>query len=75
MDYNNWWLTEELERMRYAEVHRALERERFMRQHGLDLWSVLRSAIARALRRREPAASAPVTAPHDVARRRPRIAA
>src|SRR4051812_13301802 len=48
----NWMLAAELERMRRDEIHGELAHERFLASHGLDLWSVLRRAIAGRLRLR-----------------------
>lgn len=45
MDHGNWWLTEELDRMRREELRKELDHEQFLREHGLDLWSVLRRAL------------------------------
>jgi hypothetical protein len=63
MQYGNWMLTEELERMRRDELRCELAHERFMAAHGLDLWSVLRRAIRRGLpqprRSRRSSAAAP----------------
>jgi hypothetical protein len=50
MQYGNWILIERLERMRCEELSRELAHERFMAEHGLDLWGVL----SRAMRRRLP---------------------
>jgi len=71
MQHFSPFLTEELERMRYAEIHAELKRERFLAAHGLDLWSVLRRSIRtrlplrREARSVEPArATSPVRAHH-----------
>lgn len=53
MDYGNYWLNEALQRLRREEIQRELAHERFMRAHGLDLWSVLGRAIGRLVLRRE----------------------
>lgn len=45
MDYSNFWLNEELQRMRRDEIQREIAHERFMTANGLDLWSVIRRAI------------------------------
>lgn len=55
MQYGNWWLTEQLQGMRYEDMRRAAERERLLSEHELDLWSVVRRAIARSLPHRSPA--------------------
>ena len=52
MDYGNYWLTDELQRLRRDEIQREVAHERFLAQHGLDLWSVVRAAIGRRLLRR-----------------------
>ena len=44
-------LAYELERMRHADIHAELERERFLAEHGLDLWSVVRRSLGGWLRR------------------------
>lgn len=46
MQYGNWMLAEELEAMRREDIHSELAHERFLAVHGLDLWSVLRRAVA-----------------------------
>jgi hypothetical protein len=58
VEHANWWLTTELSRMRYEDVRREIEHERFMQAHGLDLWSVVRRAIASLLPRRTSASVA-----------------
>lgn len=71
MDYGNRYLTEELWRMRYEEVQRELAHERFMAAHGLDLWSVVRRAIASLLPTpKSTAAPATVSREQDRAARR-----
>ena len=53
-------LAEELERMRRDEIQRELAHERFLASHGLDLWSVLRRAVAGHLRPRRRHLGAPL---------------
>lgn len=74
MDFGNRYLTEELWRMRHEELQRELAHERFMAGHGLDLWSVLRRAIASLLPKRR-AMVAPATASRERERATRRIAA
>lgn len=45
MEQHNWWLSAELSRMRYDDMHRELQHERFLAEHGLDLWSVMRRVL------------------------------
>lgn len=52
MDQHNGWLTTELTRQRYDGLRREAEHERLLAEHGLDLVSVLRRAIAERLPRR-----------------------
>lgn len=60
MQYGNWMLTAELERLRRDDIHRELAHERFLASHGLDLWSVLRRAVDARLRLRRRSAGAPL---------------
>ena len=78
MQQFNPYLTQELERMRYEGIHAELKRERFLAEHGLDLWSVLRRSVTsrlplrRKTRSIEPArAASPVRARHRPLPRRP----
>ena len=71
MQQFNPYLTNELERMRYEEIHAELKRERFLAEHGLDLWSVLRRSVTSRLALRGKArsiesarAASPVRAGH-----------
>ena len=50
MQQFNPYLAHELERLRHAEIHAELEHERFLAEHGLDLWSVLRRSLVGWLR-------------------------
>lgn len=71
MDQGNWFLTEELSRQRRDEIHRELAREAFMREHGLDLWSVLRRAFSVLGRKGRPAEIAGAPRPLRAAHRAP----
>lgn len=73
MEQHNWWLTEELGRMRYQETQRGFEREQLLAQHGLDLWSLLRRAVTSRFVRPAAPAAEPISAP--LAEERARIAA
>lgn len=73
MEQHNWWLTEELGRMRYQETQREFERERFLARHGLDLGSLLRRAFASRFAR--PAAPVPEAIAARMADEPARIAA
>lgn len=50
---NNWFLGGELARMRREEIGQELAHERFLKEHGLDLWSVVRRTIRARLRRQQ----------------------
>ena len=54
MDQGNWFLIEELSRQRRTEIQREIAHERFMREHALDLWSVLGRWFAVRLLRGKP---------------------
>lgn len=73
MEQHNWWLTGEIGHMRYQETQREFERERLLAQHGLDIWSVLRRALASRFAR--PVAPAPEPIAPRVADEPTRIAA
>ena len=62
MQYGNWWLIEQLERMRYEEIRREIAHRRFMAEHGLDLWTALRRAIGQRLTRSSAATAQPAPA-------------
>lgn len=72
---NNWFLGGELARMRRDEIAQELAHERFLQEHGLDLWSVVRRAIRDRLRRQQRSvevarAPRPLHAPHRPLARR-----
>lgn len=47
MQYGNWYLAEQVQRMRYDDMRREADRAHFMKRHELDLWSVVRRALRR----------------------------
>ena len=55
MSHTNWILAEELARQHADTLHRELEHDRLLAANGLDLWSVVRRAVAAWLPRRRPA--------------------
>ena len=61
MEQMNWWLMADLSQRRSEDMLRAAEHERFLKAHGLDLWSVLRHAIAARLPRRTVLVAEPAT--------------
>ena len=56
MQQLNHYLAHELERMRHADIRAELERERFLAEHGLDLWSTVRRSFRGLIRREAPRA-------------------
>src|ERR1700687_1167999 len=70
MQSGNWMLAEELERMRREELHRELAHERFMAEHGLDLWTVVARAIRARLPQPRRSRRSPAAVPHVAARAR-----
>lgn len=66
MDQGNWFLTEELSRQRREDIGREIAHEQFMREHGLDLWSVLRRSFAARLLRRKARSIETASAPRPL---------